>query len=354
VRKHWFAAWTIGAITAGCLGVALAAEGWGASPPNYGPVETESWTDKLTAPFKKNPFKKKDKTAPPAKPSQEVDPLSLAFKSGPTSPQLYVAMAEMAYRGGNADQARQLYQKALAMDAKDLNALLSAAHMEDREGKLDVAIGLYDRAVKAHPKNPTALNDLALCVARKGDLASANRILQQAIQIEPRKALYRNNAAKVLIEMNRLEDAAAHLSAVHAPAVTHYNMAVLLAERGRNDEATRAASLALATDPQMQPAQELLAQLDPSSAPAVERSAPVLQTARAAHAPPRSMPPQAAATMATPAPASDASILPTGSPEIPGFEPVSAPSEPWPGAAAPAAAAPTSAGGQPLLLPPVN
>ena len=355
MRKHWFAAWAAAGMIAGCAGISAAApgDGWGSAPTNYGPQQPASWTDKLTAPFKKNPFKKND--APAAKPKQEVDPLSLAFKSGPTSPQLYVAMAEMAYRGGNADQARQLYQKALSMEPKHLEALLSAARMEDREGRLEVAIGLYDRAAKAHPKNPTALNDLGLCLARKGDLESGRRVLQQAVQLEPRKALYRNNIAKVLIEMNQLQAAAANLEAVHTPAVTHYNMAVLLAQRGRQAEASQALALALAIDPQMEPAKALLAQINP--APARQALAPtqgmVIQTARAGQSGP-ALPQSAPQQMDLTAPQqNNNSILPTPQPTLPGFEGINAPSEPWP--AIPAGAVGASASGsQPLVLPPVN
>ena len=66
---------------------------------------------------------------------------------------------------------------------------------------------LYQRAATAYPNNPTVLNDLALCLARQGQLPAAERALARAIQLDPAKALYRNNMAKVQIELNHVDAA---------------------------------------------------------------------------------------------------------------------------------------------------
>jgi predicted Zn-dependent protease len=187
---------------------------------------------------------------------------------------------------------------------------------------------LYQRAAKAHPKSATAQNDLALCYARRGDLPTAAKILDQAIRIEPRKALYRNNAAKVLVEMNQVKPAMDHLAAVHTPAVANYNMAVLLNERGRGDEAVPFLGQAISLDPTMQPAHQMLAQLTAPTMPEGERSIVAQQQ------------PSVPSAMAY---AND-SILPT--PEAV----ATMTSEPW---IAPASATQPSSSA-PVLLPPVN
>jgi tetratricopeptide (TPR) repeat protein len=192
-----------------------------------------------------------------------IEAAEIPFDPKSATPELYVGMAQMSHRGGNVQQGRQFYQKALAMDGNHLEALLGAARMEDREGRLDVAQMLYQRAAAAHPNNATALNDLALCLARRGDLAGAGQTLEQAIRLEPGKALYRNNVAKVLVELNQLDQATAHLVAVHPPAVAHYNMGVLLSERGRQGEAVDYLTTAIAIDPNMEPARTMLAGMTP-------------------------------------------------------------------------------------------
>jgi tetratricopeptide (TPR) repeat protein len=221
-----------------------------------------SWTQRLTAPFKKNPFAGIVGKKPIAQ-QASIPPAEVAFDPKSATPELYVGLAQMSHRGGNVPKAREFYQKALAIAPNHLEALLGAARMEDREGRLDVAQMLYHRAAAAHPQNATAQNDLALCLARRGDLAGAHRALEQAIGLEPSKSLYRNNVAKVLVELNQLDAAAAHLAAVHPPAAAQYNMGVLLGERGRSGEAVQYLTTALAIDPNMQPARAMLAAMTP-------------------------------------------------------------------------------------------
>jgi len=282
--------------------------GWAStSKPGQSGVQQASWSQKLMAPFAATPASAaaNNPSAEDVARRQALDPISLGFKSGPETPQLYIAMAEMAHRGGNVAQARQLYQKALTVDPKSMSALLSAARMEDREGNMDVALGLYQNAAAVQPNNPTVLNDLALCLARKGDFAEAHRALVHVVEIEPRKPLYRNNMAKVLIEMNRLDEAAWHLAQVHPPAVVSYNMGVLLHQRGRGQEATQFLAHALQIDPQMQPARTLIAQIatSPTIAAAQPPNQQVVHTAQAPKPTSAATPAeQAAPGIATPAP----------------------------------------------------
>jgi tetratricopeptide (TPR) repeat protein len=267
-RKIWFAALAAAGMATGCTGSSwprLPGFAANSAPNTIGVVAAEqkpTWTQRITAPFKKNPFAglgaKKRNAQQASVPSAEV-----SFDPKSATPELYVGLAQMSHRGGNVPKAREFYQKALAIEPNHLEALLGAARMEDREGRFDVAQMLYQRAVAAHPQSATAQNDLALCLARRDDLAGARRALEQAIGLEPSKSLYRNNVAKVFVELNQLDAAAAHLAAVHSPAAVQYNMAVLLSERGRNGEAVEFLTTALAIDPNMQPARAMLAGMTP-------------------------------------------------------------------------------------------
>jgi tetratricopeptide (TPR) repeat protein len=331
MRKFWFANCLLAA-SVGCTSTSGPAStggftSTGGAPGAPGAVVAPAptgWTGKFVASMKEQSEKAfgspKRQVAPPAAAT------SAPFDPKEATPELHVALAQMAHRSGQIDQARQHYQKALAMDPKNLDALLGAARLEDREGRLDVAQMLYQRAAKTHPKSATAQNDLALCYARRGDLPTAARILDQAIRIEPRKALYRNNVAKILVEMNQIKPAMDHLAAVHTPAVANYNMAVLLSERGREQESTPFLQQALSLDPTMQPAREMLVQLT-TPQPGMERSIVASQPGPAGY----------------PTYMADA-ILPT--PEVV----AAAPTESWvvPTSVAPAATP------MPVLLPPVN
>lgn len=335
MRKFWFANSMLAIAALGCSSTngPGASNGYvskGGGPGTPGSVIAEApsgWTDKFVASMKEyspDMFSgNKPNPVAAAAPSSDVP-----FDPKKPTPELHVSLAQYAHRSGQIPQARQHYQKALAMDPKNLDALLGAARLEDREGRLDVAQMLYQRAAKAHPQSATAQNDLALCYARRGDLPTAARMLDQAVRLEPRKALYRNNSAKVLVEMNQVKPAMDHLMAVHTPAVANYNMAVLLNDRGRGAEAVPFLSQAISVDPAMQPAHEMLAQLTAPMTPRYEHSIVAQQQP----------------TMPAPAAYGGESILPTP-------EAVAAmPNAPW---IAPAGAT-QPVDSAPMLLPPIN
>ncbi len=70
------------------------------------------------------------------------DKLSLDTPTGPATPQFYIATSQMSERQGNATQARQQLQQALAKWPRDVELLRAAARMEDRQGNLPLAESL--------------------------------------------------------------------------------------------------------------------------------------------------------------------------------------------------------------------
>jgi tetratricopeptide (TPR) repeat protein len=301
-------------------------------PGAAGPAASKpTWTQRIMAPFGGGAAgaaaAQRDAAVAAAKAADEqrmrLDPLALSNGASSPTPELLVSMAELSCHGGSVDHGRQLYQRALTADPKNLEALLGAARMEDREGRLEVAVMLYQRAATAYPNNPTVLNDLALCLARQGQLPAAERALARAVQLEPTKVLYRNNMAKVQVELNHMDAACQNLAAVYPAPVVNYNMGVLLHQRGRVAEAERFLTAATTIDPRMEPAQALLAQIRAAS--------PVYQTARAAQP----------ATTVVPTSTSAAPASVAASPESQNASATPRPTL-------------TASGAEPALLPPIN
>jgi tetratricopeptide (TPR) repeat protein len=198
-------------------------------------------------------------TMPPA--GSKPDAISLNTPIGPPSPELFIFTAQMCEQQGDVAQARKNFQKALTMWPGQVEVLRAAARMEDRQGNLPLAENLYQQAVAANPQHPGALNDLGLCLAREGKLQPSLQALEQAVQLQPMKALYRNNAATVLVEMHQDQRALAHLAAVHGAADANYNLGQLLVERNRAADAAPYFQAALQQNPGMQQAQVALAKL---------------------------------------------------------------------------------------------
>lgn len=232
-----------------------------------------------------------------------VDVTSLAYKSPPPGASLYVAMARLNEQGGKVEQAVSLYEKALEKDPDNLEAMLGMAHLLDREGRFELAIEQYRKAEQAHPDDPAAHNDFGLCYARNGDMDDAITQLTQAVTLRPQSKLYRNNLATVLVERNRNDEALEHLTAAHGKSVAHYNLGVLLHQRGHDALASEQFAAALQINPKLEPARTWLARLGRQSAPIV---------------PPRVDPGQLALEGRAARPGLHSSAGPQGSPVIPG------------------------------------
>ncbi len=179
--------------------------------------------------------------------------------------QLHTSLAKLQEKTGNAKGAEVQYQKALAKDAKYLEALLGLARLRDRQGQSAEAVELYLKATRNHPREAAAFNDLGLCYARQQKFNESVAALRQAIKLKPRGQLYRNNLATVLVELGRTDEAVRELEVVYAPAIAHYNVGCLLGEKADFGKAHEHFSQALAYDPSLVEARrwvELLAQRD--------------------------------------------------------------------------------------------
>lgn len=204
---------------------------------------------------------------------QAPDKLSLDTPIAPATPRYYIAMAQMAEQKNQPAQARTQLQQALVKWPRDVDLLRAAARLEDRQNNLPTAEMLYGRAVAANPQHAGAHNDLGLCFARQGKFNEAVQSIEQAINLQPDKALYRNNAATVLVEMRQDQRALAHLSAVHSPADANFNIGQLLVDRGRPHEAYSYFQHALELDPTMQSAQDAMARLNGAPTPTAQYAA---------------------------------------------------------------------------------
>ncbi len=188
------------------------------------------------------------------------DPVSLATKAKP-GVELHVAVARLYAESGKPAEAAEEYQKALRKAPHNLAVLLGYAQLKDRLGEPAEARRLYLQAVEAHPKEASAHNNLALFCAARGLLNESSLAFARAIQLQPKNPRYRNNFARLLVRMGRTKEAFEHLSAVHRPAVAHYNFAYLLEKHGQLQAAAQHFAIALRADSSLAPARRALQRL---------------------------------------------------------------------------------------------
>lgn len=190
--------------------------------------------------------------------------------------------AKAAESAGDLAATRRSLAAALSKNPNSVAALREIGHFEDRQDRLEVAEQMYRRAAAAAPQDAAVLNDLALCCARQGRMQESAAILANAVRLRPEKPLYRNNIAKVLVELDQPEAALFHLAAGHPPAVAQYNMGQLLLSKNDTDRAALHFRNAVAADPAFKPALDALAAAEPPTAPAAKPSPQPAETATAA------------------------------------------------------------------------
>jgi len=190
-----------------------------------------------------------------------ADPLRLDAPTRKVGPEIHVGAAQLMENQGKFAEAEAHYQKALQTAPNDLNALIGLARMHDRQGHSQQAIQLYQRAYKAHPQSGLVLNDVGLCHARQRQFDLALAAMNRAVELSPDNPKYRNNLATILVETGRIDEAVQKLSVGSSPAVAHYNVGYLLQQKGQTGEAARHLQQALAIDPGLAPARDMLAQI---------------------------------------------------------------------------------------------
>jgi Tfp pilus assembly protein PilF len=231
------------------------------------PEREVSTSGKVKDMFTNNPltraFGKGDQSVVRPATTQEYNPLSLQHPVTAPTPDLLVSAAEMAEMQGNVDQARHLYQQAIAAHPREVKCYRKAGHFEDRQGQMTQAETHYRRAALVAPQDPAVMNDLALCLARQGRLDESAQELSRAIQSNPQEARYRNNLATVLMELGDQQGALQQLLAAHSPAAAHFNMGHLLEKGGQPQVAASYYAEASRLDPSLTAAHEALARIAP-------------------------------------------------------------------------------------------
>jgi Tfp pilus assembly protein PilF len=160
----------------------------------------------------------------------------------------YLQAAHYHESQGNWEEAARQYESALQAHPGQTRTIVSYARLLDRQEQFEKAERMYREALRWEPQNASIYNDLGLCQARAGRLDASLQSLGQAVQLQPGEVRFRNNLAKVLVEVGRHEDGLKHLSAVHPPAIAHHNLALFLQGKQENELATRHFTRALELD----------------------------------------------------------------------------------------------------------
>jgi tetratricopeptide (TPR) repeat protein len=151
------------------------AEGEAPAPPgieDYGEAELAENVAALEA----LGYVKKGASGAGSQPASEAD-------AGESSPEIHNNLARIHARAGELDEAIAEFEKALALNPRDADALLGLASIAAMKGNRTRAEHLAKVAVATNPDFPPALAQLADLRRDAGDLAECTRLYREAIAL---------------------------------------------------------------------------------------------------------------------------------------------------------------------------
>jgi tetratricopeptide (TPR) repeat protein len=168
------------------------------------------------------------------------------------------------HRSGQLGSAAQLYQKVLAREQENAEALHLLGVLHHQQGNNARAIELISRAVALRPNSHIYHGNLAEAFRASGDFERAAGCCRAALSIWPRYPEALCNLGAALQGMGKHAESEIELrKALELRpefAVAHNNLGIALRELGRQDEALEQFQRAVELEPRFAPAQTNLGQ----------------------------------------------------------------------------------------------
>jgi tetratricopeptide (TPR) repeat protein len=160
------------------------------------------------------------------------------------------------------EQARKAYQKALAADPKNLQALAALARYYSAIGDHPRTVAAYKRALQLYPREPMLYHELGMCHARHQEWDLALQNLGHAVELDPENRPMLRSLAYCLARARRYDESYAIFSRLDGDAMAHYNLARMLHHLQEDELSKEHLRLALRVRPDLMPASQLLAELE--------------------------------------------------------------------------------------------
>jgi Tfp pilus assembly protein PilF len=174
---------------------------------------------------------------------------------GTVSPKLRLAYARMMEKQGNVAEARSAYTQLLAEDRRSVDALVGLARVDQLAGRTAEAEQGFLKAIKIAPKAAVAHAALGQFYADQQKWDQAVGAFQTAVQQAPSDNNHRHQLAVALARSGKIEQALPHFTKTVGEAEAHYNVGLLLHEKGDVAAAETHFLAAVTQNPQLSQAQ---------------------------------------------------------------------------------------------------
>lgn len=174
------------------------------------------------------------------------------------SPQLKLASAQLLETRGARDEARQRYEELLTIDTKSTDAVLGLARLDQVGGRNAEAEAGFQRAVRMENSSVRTLDALGQFYIDQKRWPDAIATLQKASSAAPNDKTATFHYAIALAKSGQINESIPLLRSILEPAAVHYNVGLILHERGDLAASEEQFTLALLENPRLQPAQQWL------------------------------------------------------------------------------------------------
>lgn len=212
--------------------------------------------------FKTGGSGKYGEPAPGAAPVQTANKLRLKKKVDSTpAPKSQLAFAILQERQGDRDEARRSYEKVLASDARSVDAIIGLARLDQLAGRAADAEAGFQKAIRIEPRTGRTLDALGQFYVDQKRWNEAVATLQSATSAAPDDKSFRFHYAIALAKSGQIEQAVPQLVDAVGSAAAHYNIGLVLHERGDLAASEDEFSAALLENPRLQQAQYWLTEV---------------------------------------------------------------------------------------------
>jgi tetratricopeptide (TPR) repeat protein len=160
------------------------------------------------------------------------------------------------------DEARQSYQRALDINSKCTKAYLGLGQLYVRMADYDRALAIYDKGLRKLPKDAALWCDRGFCLCCKKDWAAGLESMKKAYTLQPENREFGTHYGLALARAGKLDDSIACLTKFQGKAEAYYTVARMLAHLNRPEQSKQLLQTALALQPDLAPARDMLARLD--------------------------------------------------------------------------------------------